>query len=941
MGDKFEDLINKPLFEVSYKEKSEVKQDTVQKSAVMPADLYDLKEETNEQFTFGETEEKELKIDNLESIRKQETTEEGIILTHAGISQIETNTHEEERRLIGESRQMHTLSTMGRLKKDMEEQTRTETVMETHKLETAVKSSLSTAETKEIAKNTKEFLEQFWELKEALASDPVLNTEEKARMLYNFAKPYASDMKKYKELYVSGLVKGKRLDDINMYLERFEGLMEYFRQLDAGEKPNGVLLTVLGLRKGSVHYELFQGDTDILTRAKQRAKQKDSYVAQKVMAEKIKSGKKLQAQKKGQAPALDASMQKEDPDATLSEEQMKGVRSADAWLVKLGISSQKRLPFISTLMALSMRERLFMYRLIEEGHLESPKFNDVAISQTDYIPDVKKISRIMYRVPFRLWEKLSNEGMVQHHWEKLESALQIVKQQGVSETIGKFAAVQKKENEEAKNGAATKNEENIFEQRNTLIDEAIKACKEYEEAQKTADSAWVYKERKANAAAEKQKAAIEALKALEVVDKKIESKYTEGSDFKEYSMYASGQALGLMAKLGSVTKLMQPVITASLKSASAAGDTAKIGQIHKGLDAANLASGALVTAKGVHTLISSLGAIKKTYNAIATGDIALSDSLLMGAQAGYGLVAGITSTTIGFVNIEYAKMTTDLMMGSKEVKGAIDSMKSGVRKANVALAVGSLTLNAADGLVQLKHRHSYDKAETVMEYMESTGELKGDDKLFLENTKKLQKRNMDRKAVGTAFSAATNLGTLGAAFLGPAGTLAWGGISLGLSIATKLSDYLLKDRSTKKTAEEFFNLIDIEDLLQMEDEKDDNRRAFKERALRDLKESKTKQKELKESLLLHMSATLGFTSFKSLFKNIIGKYAAFLHRCLFYHDDRLITEKHKDDYPMSVASAELIKSMGLKVRYPVVENEAYADQYWHPSLRMIAAKLGA
>ena len=238
--------------------------------------------------------------------------------------------------------------------------------------------------------------------------------------------------------------------------------------------------------------------------------------------------------------------------------------------------------------------------------------------------------------------------------------------------------------------------------------------------------------------------------------------------------------------------------------------------------------------------------------------------------------------------------------------------------------------------------------------LESKNILKGDDATYMEGLTKLEHDNKTRRAMGTLFSTVTNAGTLASCFAGPAGALAWGGIALGLSMGQKLTDYLMKDGTQKKTAEGFFNLLDIEDLIQDDEalkeipeglesdmQAEANRRAYKKRALRDLAESKKAQTRLKESLLIHMSAELGFTSFKSLFKHIITKYSIFLHTNLFYHDGVAITEGHENDHPMAVASAELVKSMGLKVVYPVSRDEKAAMKQRHPSIQMIAQKLGA
>ena len=49
-----------------------------------------------------------------------------------------------------------------------------------------------------------------------------------------------------------------------------------------------------------------------------------------------------------------------------------------------------------------------------------------------------------------------------------------------------------------------------------------------------------------------------------------------------------------------------------------------------------------------------------------------------------------------------------------------------------------------------------------------------------------------------------------------------------------------------------------------------------------LRSDKKKMKEFKKTLMNHMAAELGFTTFRTFFKHITGKYGEFLFRKLFY-----------------------------------------------------------
>ena len=941
---------------------------------------------------FNETEE-EVNIQNLDRIEQVETAEQIEGFDPNGVAVIEDFSRLDEAKEIKLSKQFHLPSFRASLLKsnlvnslELTEKKREELLNDGNvELDAIVNRYVSDEEKNRIAREAKEHLSQFWKLRAALADDPVLNTEEKARMLYNFSKAHASDVAVFHSMYENGRLTKKREEHLEEYINGLEGLLEYFDQSEKYEqylfekkeeekkkeeerkkieevkKPNGLILTHLGLRKGSAHQRMFEGDVNVLKNAEKRATDIDEHVG-----ERERVGELYDMLEEDQI------FNRAEMDSSLSAEQRKGVNKMDSWLIEKGLNSTKRLPFINTIMTLSARERLFVYHLIEKDHLASPTMQDVTLSQTSYVPDVTAIRWKMYRIPYRLWEKAGHQGLVKHHWEKLEAAMRILKQPGVIEAIAGYAI-----DSETEKKIKEKLDENdpeyeyydtvskLTADRDRKLDASIKKLSEYEEAAKKAESAWVYKSRKKSLADEKLEESKKALKELkesnekltEKLDEKgikntgliteqlrdnsdqeITSKYQEGNDFKKYGMYVSGQALALLSKSGSVTSLMSPAITAALDGLDTVADAGKIAAIGKGLNAANYTTGAIMTIKGVHALIGTLTSIKKTNDAINSGDYSKADEVLMAAQTTHGLLSGVTTTFVGLKNIQFAQKSTDVMMGAKDVKDAVDSMKANAKKANIAVAVAGLAVNGADALVQGVHLIHHIKSDIKA----SDLNLKGNDETYMNGLSNLELNNKKRKIVGTAFSAVTNAGTLASQFLGPAGSLAWGGISLGLSMTSKLADYLMKDAAMKKSAEDFFNLVELSDLVVDDQKGDENQEAYKKRARRDLAESKAAQAELKESLVLHMAAKLGFTSFKSLYKHIVSKYSEFLHDNLFYHDGmQPILDGEEEKYKMSQACAEMVRSMGLKVVYPTSKDEDTAEKQRHPSKKTIESKLGA
>ena len=191
-------------------------------------------------------------------------------------------------------------------------------------------------------------------------------------------------------------------------------------------------------------------------------------------------------------------------------------------------------------------------------------------------------------------------------------------------------------------------------------------------------------------------------------------------------------------------------------------------------------------------------------------------------------------------------------------------------------------------------------------------------------------RNKTKQVVSTTFSAVNNIGGFTALIAGPAFSLIWGGASVVLSLAGKMTEYLLSERSKERTAEEFLDLNNIEDLLGNMDEE----------AKHSLLNNKKKLKELKKNLMNHMAAELGFTTFRTFFKHIAGKYAEFLFRKLFYDEqDDLITEDDKNAHDVSMACVQLVKGMGLRVKFPRGTDKKSIEKI-RPTAKAIAAKLG-
>ena len=855
--------------------------------------------------------------------------------------------------------QFHTLSSKGSLTRRYLLETKKKNEIQGSDPERAslalmVSTYMDDEERKKVAKETKAKLNRFWEYKEILAKDTFLSRTEKAKALYNYAKTFKSDVEIYRTMYRNNLTKGKRERTIDDYLNRYNTLIKHFEE---GSENMGELD--------------FLDHSEVLAGQSMLAGERDMNL---IMANARKKAIRLDKHSSKKAVEDDANVQREYDiakyDDTLSGKQYEGLTRTDDWLMGLGIHSPKRLPFINKILTLSARERLLVYRLVETGHLAKADIVDVAVSQTDYVPDVSKISFKMYRVPFRLWEKAGKDGMMRHHWEMLETALSIVTRPemshaiyGMADTVSKETWAGKKDKKSDKNGndlmaeiIEIKNEKlknltiDVYDtslRRDQMIEGTIKALEIAVKARKKSDSAWIKKKARAEAADEAMRTAAVKINALFEYDRgfkekqkqlQIETGYTgesKGDVVKEVvgdSLYGTNQALGVVSKISLIPSLdgLKTDLVTSWLTAQAQGQVATYGgmPLDNLLTDVNKVAGGAAALKGAIGVLTSLKGFSDFRKAMANENLAGFDKAYTAVQYWYGFSASAAGTAIGITNMAYASTAAQAFLNQKPEMMA--GVKDKLGFAGKAVSVGGLIVNVADYALQGKHLYHRHKADEKISNLKSIGALRGDDETYMDGITKLDTRNKTKQAVNTTFSTVTNAGNLASLFAGPAVSLIWGGLSVGLSLANKMTNYLLSERSKAKTAEEFLNLNDLKDIWQGVDSTVEYR----------LKNDKKKMKEFKKTLMNHMAAELGFTTFRTFFKHIVGKYAEFLFRKLFYTDrDELITETIAGHYELSQACAQLVQGMGLRVKYPKSRSADDVEKI-RPAAQAIAKKLG-
>ncbi len=821
------------------------------------------------------------------------------------------------------------------------------------------------------AKEAKEFLLHFKALKEDLVKDPFLTAYEKAKRLYRIAKPYSGIVAQYKEIYVSGLDKTARMDEIAELIVRFDSLVnlaESGELTEYGEESKGLFRTLglLGMHgEKTAHEKLFgeNEDREVLERLKSKARRID---------------------KKQEEERAEISQ------SEMNADQLSGVYAIDRWLVGNFQKSGGSAAFLDRILSLPDRERLLMYYLVQKGRLESPDAVDITLSQLTYVPDAEK-----FKTAASTGKYLGFKSVIA--WEKLEAALEIIGHEDIALTVKSLAcfagnaeknrleAVQEQDRrqKELGNKELTEEEKKELEEigrteaeisrleteRNRCLKQYLHTLGQCKIAIIERDEAWFHKEKKKKNVEDKAAEAVNALNELKKADYELTEKlstcyeaYTGNPEVpqlisvdekgeilneipsayeeKESQMpeFVFAQASSLMAKIDKIP---------SIWGGSLGGPVATLA----GTAGLNMLGGTFFTMQGIMGAITGvtgiIGLIGHMQSGLGASDI-LADVVKMGSTAlsgTWGPVSGIMNTLLA---VPKAMKSTG--MASEALKTATGIITTAV--AACAATVNAVKL-AADGVEvarDVKHIVHLTAAEHRFRKLEKAGSLQGDDAAYADNILKIRNRKEAQKLASDEFSVLLDSASLGVSlctlFALPAApliVLGWTVLSVGCAVGNKIANYLADKHNKNAAAEEYLRLDDISDLGLPE--------GYQEL------DKKTKE-EYRERMKEHMAAELGFTSSAGLYKHMMKNYAQFLYRNLFYRDgdeSKPILDPEKketlNDYDeetgqlipvekeklpdMSLACYQLVKSLGLKVRYPET-----AGGSGKPTEAQIMAKLG-
>jgi len=838
----------------------------------------------------------------------------------------------------------------------------------------------------ETAKKGREFLMTFRDLKGKLIDDPFLSALAKAKRLYRIAKPFSPVIAEYKELYISELGDNARTDEIDLLLYRFTVLMDFFES-DNSKMDTEEFFVYMGLKgneeESKTAYQKRFGDEE------------DEIVLQNIRETAFRIDKKEEKPRE----------QLKDDD--LSTEQLRGIYDVDRFLISNYDESGGNPAFLDKILSLPARERLIMYFLIQNDHLESPNAVDITISQLGYIPNVEifmdKIQTGHFKGKRRALSSISKRFRPGISWEKVEAAMEIIEDNDIAETVRSLASFSRKskvadERMEAFREAEDKDDikdDDLKEiarkekellrleaKRNGALTDFLKSLVECRYAITERDSAWVHKKVKRKKADDTAKEAAFRLNELKRADfelseslysirqmalppdvpelindedsgniiEKAASNYAKGFKKKdqETGKFIFNQTLSLFSKADKI-----PAMWGAGKD-----DTSFAAVV--GLSDLNLIAGGFATLQSVMGAIAGITGIVNLIRHMNSG-VGKTDMLSDVAKLGSTALSTAWAPVSGIANMLLAvpKELKNAGVASESLKTVTNIGTKAVSAGGAAVAAVKLGVDAVEYGVEVKHIYHLTKADHKFSKLMKNGELKGDDAAYADNILKLKTRYEAQQYTNKGVNIIMDAGSLGvslcALFALPAAPIiavAWAAVSVGVAVGTKIINYGV-DKYRKKAA--------TDDYLQLDRTMGD---IFGEKLNEmDKDELSSSKKILKE----HMAAELGFTSYESLYKHMMKNYAAFIYNNLFYENgdkEKPIIKKDKKakkketlyDYDekteqlipvseeeeaeevntneLSKACYDLVKSLGLKVRYP-----KKAGDPGKPNISQIAAKL--
>ncbi|MCR4656725.1 MAG: hypothetical protein K5770_10915 [Lachnospiraceae bacterium] len=873
----------------------------------------------------------------------------------------------------------------------LDEKVKKQLAREEKGMEEILHNYVSEKEQHRIAKEGKNFLKVFRRAKEELNKNHLLSAEEKANRLYRLAKPFEAAIVMYKDEYFTTLEKSNRQKGIEELLDRITQFYDLYAEENTNEVMEQSRKKADLLKKLEITEEQNSGSgiekSELAKRVRNRArkidkseeKRSDVSLDENLSAEQIAGVSAVDRFLAGQAGEgcniafLDKLFRLTLRDRLLLYGLVEKGREAAPNATDIAIT---QISYVPDPVALEKKlrslpgflwggdKRKWIGRHIRSVHWEKLEAALGYLGQSD-VTDVRDA-----------FAKLQGTGPAEKEQEQeTVDTLAQAREQGKIEADGVMSPMMLTK-------LITDNEAARDRQLLVTID-ALEKCRDAMEA---AEKSHFHKKAKKEAADSAANIAKNEIKKLEELDRELyntirdvkkklgaegadisapetESKVDEAINTKPAAEGLAKQIVGGTITYGSqatllLSKLNKVATLINGESGTAIGITS--GAFASVTGVMGLIGGALAAVKTIRAIHDNGSSIAKTdvANMISKTTRSIGGSAWGIAAGGYqiGLVAaGQTAKAMGDAAtnalnsglIEQAKALGEAAQTMGDKIGVATNVLTGL---NVAVSGLKIAVDVGDAAVQAKHAVHHSVATYRVYKLEKKGGLKGDDAAYADNILKVDRRNKANAAIETANSIAINSAAIVTTlFAGPAGAIAFAGFQVANTILMKALMKIRKKEDLMEMVDEFLQLESV------------TRQAFSNYNEMSFREKNRAMQDVREEMM----AELGFVSDTAFAKHIAGNYAGFIYQNLFFKNE-LEEKKEKDNdldqgdndtapavvlqnkkvpfleednennrlSDMSLACYQMVKSLGLKVRFPKNPGD---DRY--PTPQMIAAKL--
>ncbi len=580
------------------------------------------------------------------------------------------------------------------------------------------------------------------------------------------------------------------------------------------------------------------------------------------------SNKKIEIEKK---KGLD------NEDDGLEKEQLKGLQQLDAWVIRninnggymtFGLNKSDRTDFASRFLAMSKRERLYAYYLVESKERVNPTFDGFAKSQVTYVPDLATFKDRMIASKFKIHKRFSG-GYI--YWTKLARAMSIVGK--AKEPIRLMSDA-------------------IQEQVSENDNKDINGLKTYEELDKA-------REQKAKLMLH---LLVKMVKQSGNTEGKTEGKTEESSSEKETEKQTTEDRVKNLAKeILDIQKKIADFQHNPLKGGYE--DYRDLTEKNlQGVKDESLAGGEIldtVNQVGVETF----GHVNNIYNIVSSSrqmtlpaDIRFTEfaNTVLGAVGScMGAVAGLIVNLVGIIGLAYGyKSMTELdvaaglcgvTIGFSGVASSVGNIVasvtknteqiSNITKSGVVLASVGVIISGVQTASYLTKGYQRKKASQLAKANENPDR-------FRDGMVKMNRKLGKRQRISAFSGLATAMSGLGLSIAGVAMTgaallfapvLGIVGAAVGIvgGIASKIVDHQYAKKMRKELNNAFFNADDL--YKEVEEE-------WKKEHKVDGDLSKKQKETLKAQMMRRMAADLGFYSENDMAMAIAGRYAEYLFK---------------------------------------------------------------